>query len=130
MQEINNETFNSDDKYQLYINGTVNPINELEYSPDVPLSFEIYFAGREGNPWAFSFFLDHEPIVFDESFALTWNSEKGKALHISFTLDPSKLSNAETFYMIAAPMKDYPNDDYPPILSKTSSILLHKDKSK
>lgn len=127
MQEINIETFNKEEKYQIYVNGNASPMDELAYSPDKALSFDVYFAGREGNPWAFSFFLDHEPVVFEDSLALTWLSEKGKAVHISFSLDPSELKDAETFYMLAAPMQDFPNADNSPMLSKTPSLLLHKE---
>ena len=126
IQEVNIDTFNKDEKYQIYVNGIAGPLEDIAYQPEDPLDVEVFFAGREGKPWAFSFFLDHEPVVFKESLALTWNSAKGKALHITFTINPSKLSNAETFYMIAAPMEDCPNEDYPPVLSKTLSILLHK----
>jgi len=94
--------------------------DNLRASAPVPLRFTM--CGTAGTSYSIAFFLDHQPVKFDESTCRSITLSKGGVMELEAVIDPDKLGQFHTFYCVAVPQDGASGPFF-----KTNSILLYKE---
>lgn len=87
-----------------------------------PVTLQFTMCGTAGTSYSIAFFLDHQPVKFDESTCCSVALSKGGVMELEAVIDPDKLGQFNTFYCVAVPQ----NGASAPFF-KTNSILLYKE---
>lgn len=87
------------------------------------LTVRYTICGTAGMKYGVSFFLNHQPISYNEIIFYNVALSKGNVWVIEATIDTSKLDSFNTFYMVAVAA----GNEYSMPTNKTGSILLYKE---
>lgn len=87
------------------------------------LTVRYTICGTAGMRYGVSFFLNHQPISYDEMISYDMTLSKGNVWVIEATIDTSKLDGFNTFYMVSVAA----GNAYSMPTNKTGSILLYKE---
>lgn len=97
--------------------------DHLNVSGKDSVTVRYTICGTAGMEYGISFFLDHEPLSFDDMLSYHITLSKGNVSVVEAVIDTSKLDGFHTFYVVAVAASD---DDTIPAM-KTESILLYKE---
>ena len=87
-----------------------------------PVTLRFTMCGTAGTSYSIAFFLDHQPVKFDESTSCSITLSKGGVMELEAVIDPDKLGQFNTFYCVAVPQGGASGPFF-----KTNSILLYKE---
>ena len=89
-----------------------------------PVTLRFTMCGTAGTSYSIAFFLDHQPVKFDESTSCSVTLSKGGVMELEAVIAPDMLGDFNTLYCVAVPR----GEGFAPFF-KSNSILLYKDVS-
>lgn len=89
------------------------------------LTVRYTLCGMAGVDYKISFFLNHKPVAFEDGISYGITLHKGNVWVVEATIDTSKLSEFNTFYVAAVAS----GDNYDIGVNKRESILIYKEKN-
>ena len=111
----------------LYIDGDSMKLSEVsDISGKEIIHIQYIIMGHPEAKYKTSFYLNHEPLVYQGKNAFTSLLKKGQMESIEFDLDTENLENT-TFYAVSVPCNsaDYPDDVFG--IYKSNSICFYKE---
>lgn len=88
------------------------------------LTVRYTLCGTAGADYGVSFFINHQPVPCDSILSYNATLTKGNIWIIEAVIDVTKLSDFNTFYVMAVPSGDIDQA----FINKSSSILFYKEK--
>ncbi|GFI45001.1 hypothetical protein IMSAGC019_00311 [Lachnospiraceae bacterium] len=87
-----------------------------------PVTLRFTMCGTAGTSYSIAFFLDHQPVKFDESTSCSVTLSKGGVMELEAVIAPDMLGDFNTLYCVAVPQGGASAPFF-----KTNSILLYKE---
>lgn len=98
--------------------------NNLNLTGKDKVTIQYKLCGPEGTKYNTIFYLDHQPISYDQIISYETTLTKGGVGIMEVTLDVNELPEFSTFYAISVPADENPDS----MAIKTNSILFYKEK--
>lgn len=98
---------------------------ELGFTKDIPIDITYKIFGAEGIEYTTTFYINHQPISYDNITSFDTTIEEGSIHNINLTIEGGNLKDLNTFYAVSVPVHNNGNKSIMTPLYKSPSILLY-----